>query len=132
MRLCGTWVDMKMDNPHRASHVAVVDSSPPRHFHGQPTPPRVPTRRVHCTSMIRFGCQQALDGPTVALLGLITFFCLEPAVEQEERAGRVLLMYVARALESVGTLTSSHTAGSSPVDMEQHANASAYCIGVFS
>ncbi|KOS14365.1 anaphase-promoting complex subunit 5 [Malassezia pachydermatis] len=57
--------------------------------------------------MIRFGCQQALDGPTVALLGLITFFCLEPAVEQEERAGRVLLMYVARALESLDPVPST-------------------------
>lgn len=51
--------------------------------------------------MIQFGSQQALDGSHVALLVLITYFCQAGAPEGESRAQCVLLLFLARAVESL-------------------------------
>lgn len=46
-------------------------------------------------------CQLVLDGHTVSLVVLVTFVCLAPSAEREPRATRALLLYLARAIESV-------------------------------
>ncbi|WFD17962.1 hypothetical protein MCAP1_000173 [Malassezia caprae] len=50
--------------------------------------------------MVQFGCQQTLDGHTIALLLLVTFVCLAPS-DGETHARRVLLLFLVRALESI-------------------------------
>ena len=51
--------------------------------------------------MIQFGSQLALDGNSVALLILITYFCQAAPPDGEERAQCILLIMIARMMEQL-------------------------------
>ncbi|WFD02871.1 hypothetical protein MOBT1_001558 [Malassezia obtusa] len=59
--------------------------------------------------MIQSGSQLALDGSSAALLILITYFCQAAPPEGEERAQCILLLYIARMMETLDAPPSSLT-----------------------